>query len=180
MLAQLGEGNEAVVDRLLPLVYDELRRLAQYHLQYERSDHTINATALVHEVYLKLAAPAAGASWKDRAHFMAVASRAMRQILVDYARARNRLKRGGDAVRVSLDKAFDQPSEEAEDVLILDEMLTRLEALNPQHSRIVECRYFGGLTLEETAAVLDTSVSSVKRGWRAARAWLYREMYPPS
>lgn len=176
LLQRLGGGDEDVVERLFPLVYDELRRLAHYHLGHERPDHTLNTTALVHEVYLKLAGPAPQTSWADRAHFIAVASRAMRQILVDYARRRNRQKRGGNAVKVSLDKAAEIAMDEAESLLALDEALTRLETLNPMHGRIVECRYFGGLTIEETAAALGVSDSTVKRGWRSARAWLYRHL----
>lgn len=169
-------GEEVVEPALLPAVYGELRRLAQHHLRHERPGHTLNATALVHEAYLKLASPSEEPSWQDRAHFKAVASRAMRQILVDYARHRSRQKRGGDAVRVSFVSSLFAARQTDENILVLEAALNRLESLNPEHSRIVECRYFGGLTIEETAMALNLSASTVKRGWRAARSFLALEI----
>lgn len=179
LIAQLSVGDEAAVARLTPILYDELRRLAQFHMGHERPDHTLSATALVHEAYLKLAGSPSEQAWKDRAHFVAIASRAMRQILADHARRRARVKHGGNRLRVSLDHALGlfNTTSDSEDVLALEAALTQLEAMDPIHARIVECRYYGALTIEETAVALGTSASSVKRGWRSARVWLYRELH---
>ena len=159
------------------LVYDELRKLAASALRHERSDHTLQPTALVHEAYLRLADEPT-ARWENRSHFMAVAARAMRRILVDHARKHKAVKRGSGAVRLSLDdleRAATSPSD-AVDLVALDDALGRLANLDPRQARIVELRFFGGLSVEETAAVVDASARTVKRDWQLARAWLKREM----
>jgi RNA polymerase sigma factor (TIGR02999 family) len=166
---------EGVLDRLLPVVYGELRTMAHRHLLGERESHTLNTTALVHEAYLKLV-DQAWHSAASRAYFFGAASRAMRQILVDHARLRTRKKRGGRQRPVELEEHHLVVDEVAADLLDLDEALDRLTAIVPRAARVVECRFFGGLSVEETAAVLDVSVRTVKRDWILARAWLYREM----
>lgn len=176
LLQQASEGEREVLDELLPLVYDELRGIAHNQLRAERPGHTLNTTALVHEAYLKLV-DQTRVEWKNRAHFYAVAARAMRRILVDYARKRGRQKRGGDAIRVPLETDLMAFSSSQSDALqALDESLQRLETINPRHGRVVECRYFGGMTVEETAAALDISPATVSRDWQFARAWLKREL----
>jgi RNA polymerase sigma factor (TIGR02999 family) len=176
LLVEVSEGGQQAFDRLVPLVYDELQRLARHHLKHERPDHTLNTTALVHEAYLKLV-DQQQVQWQNRAHFFAVASMAMRRILVNYARKKKRLKRGGGVVKLSLDDVPEVMSDErADEIVALDEGLTRLAAINERAARVVECRFFGGLTIEETAAVLDTSAMTVKRDWRLAKTWLRREM----
>lgn len=176
ILQEASAGDRSAVDRLLPVVYDELRRLAQSHLARERPDHTLQATALVHEAYLKLI-DQTRVKWQNRAHFFAVAAQAIRRILIDHARAKGRRKRGGDADRVSLDEVLtlsvEQPST---DLLALDEALTRLGAHEPQKAKVVEMRFFGGLTSEETAEVLGIGTRTVERHWQYSRAWLYREL----
>jgi RNA polymerase sigma factor (TIGR02999 family) len=179
LLSQLGDGNRAALDDLLPLVYNELRRMAQQYLRAERVGHTLNATALVHEAYLKLVDQQS--PWQNRSHFFAVASIAMRRILVNYAKMRGREKRGGDAPKMSLDAAMEggleaMSDERAEEIVALDEALKRFAAINERAARVVECRYFGGLSIEETADALGTSPMTVKRDWALAKAWLKREM----
>lgn len=177
LLAELaGDGRDAM-DHVFPLVYDELHNVARRQLQSERADHTLNATALVHEAYLRLAG-AEGIEWCSRAHFFAVAARAMRRILINHAEARNSQKRGGQWRRVELspDAAVHRDRDVA--MLDLDRALTRLSTLDERQCRIVECRYFAGMSLEETAAGLDISVATVKREWTVARAWLHRELAP--
>lgn len=160
----------------MPLVYDELRRLAHYYLQRERSDHTLQSTALVHEAYLRLAGPGAP-QWQNRAHFFGIAARVMRQILVEYARAHTAEKRGGvGACKLTLDEALDLQQKTDIDVIALDSALTRLSELDPQQSRIVELRFFTGLTIEDTSEVMGISPATVKRDWTSARAWLHREI----
>lgn len=162
---------------LVPLVYAELRRLARHYLRQERSGHTLQATALVHEVYLRLA-PHGSGGWEDRGHFVGVAARLMRQILVEYARGRRRQKRGGaDQRRVVLEEtiAVIDPNQ-CDEWEALDEALNRLAQLSPRQAHIVELRYFGGLTVEESAAALRISPKTVKRDWSVARAWLRREL----
>lgn len=176
LLREVGEGNRDAFDRLVPLVYEQLKQLARRRLRAERSDHTLNTTALVHEAYLQLAGADQG-RWQDRAHFFAAASRVMRHLLVDHARARNAYKRGGDRVRVPFDEdALRLSQEYAEAIEDLDEALTRLEALSPRQSRLLEQRYFGGLTLKECAAVLGVGLTTVKEELYLARAWLAREL----
>lgn len=175
LLVSLGDGDSAALDKLMPLVYSELRRLARSRLGSERSDHTLNTTALVHEAYLKLA-DQNRINWQSRAQFFALASQAMRRILVDYARRRNAAKRGGNAV-VTVRETDSVASEvRADELLALDESLKRLAAIDPRQSQIVECRFFGGLSIEETAKVIGVSTATVKREWAVARAWLYREL----
>jgi RNA polymerase sigma factor (TIGR02999 family) len=176
LLEDLAGGDAEALDRLFPIVYEELRRVAHGQLHLERAGHTLNTTALVHEAYLKLVKHPPDVQWQSRVHFFAVAARAMRQILVNYAKARSRAKRGGDAPHVSLEEAVVMPEARAEELVALDEALDRLEAMSERQSRVVECRYFGGLTIEETAQVLGVSVVTVKRDWATARAWLYREV----
>ena len=174
LLEQARSGDAAVLDDLLPLIYDELYRLARAQRRRLRSHETLNTTAIVHEAYLKLSGR--DASWQDRVHFFRVAARAMRDIVVDYARRKQAAKRGGDAPDLSLDDVPPLPEVDAEEVLALHEVLERLEALDERQARVVELRYFVGLTIEETAEVLDLSPASVKRDWTTARSWLFREM----
>ena len=173
MLLAWGEGDEAARDALIPVVYDQLRRIARQHLRRERAGHTLQTTALINEAYLKLVEQSV--SWQSRNHFFGIAARLMRQILVDYARARQRLKRGGDPQQISLTAAEDE-QEQSADLLALDDALETLAEVDPQRSRIVELRFFGGLTIEETAQVMGISTPTVERGWRAARAWLQTEL----
>jgi RNA polymerase sigma factor (TIGR02999 family) len=174
LLHEWRRGDRAALDRLTPLVYDELRSLARRHLRGERHRLTLQPTALVHEAYLRLVG--SGVPWEDRAHFFGVASRLMRQVLVDHARARQAKKRGGEATRVELTGVDPSSPLPAVDVLALHEALDRLAAVDATSERIVEMRYFGGLTVEETAEALSISPATVKRDWSAARAWLLREM----
>ena len=175
LLLELSGGRREALDELLPLVYEELRRLAHRHRGGERAGHTLNTTALVHEAYLKLV-DVQKVEWQDRGHFLAMASRAMRRILVDYARARSRAKRGGEAERVPLDQAITITDVQSDDLLALDGALSGLEALNERQCRGVEYRFFGGMTLEEVADVLGVSHGTAKRDWTLARAWLNREL----
>jgi RNA polymerase sigma factor (TIGR02999 family) len=179
LLAALRQEGASGTGALLPAVYNELRRLARHYLSHERPGHTLQATALVHEVYLRLI-PQREATWDDRARFIGVAAHVMRQILVEHARARGRQKRGGDQERVPLDErvAWIDPGDLSswED---LDRALNRLAELDPRQAQIVELRYFGGLTVDETARVLDISAKTVKRDWSIARAWLRRELTSP-
>jgi RNA polymerase sigma factor (TIGR02999 family) len=179
-LARWHAGEEAAIEHLVPLVYDELRRAARSQLRRELRDHTLSPTALVHETYLRLLGQRR-LSATDRKSLLAVAGHTMRRILVDYARARTRLKRGGAVRPVSLE-ASDDPAlltqSEAEEVLAMDVALTRLARLDERAWRVVECRVFAGLTLEETAQALAISSKSVQRTWTAARAWLRKEMQP--
>ncbi|MGH2406027.1 MAG: sigma-70 family RNA polymerase sigma factor [bacterium] len=168
-------GDRTAVDRLFPLVYDELRRIAHRQLGRERADHTLGTTALVHEAYLKLV-DQTRAKWADRAHFFAVAARAMRRILVDYARRHRALKRGGERARISLEDAALVAEERADTLLALDEALTRLAELDERLSRVVECRFFGGLTEEETAEALGITTRTVRRDWLKAKGWLSRAL----
>ncbi len=181
MLEALQGGNRTVVGELFPLVYEEL--LAQAHRQRARwhGDHTLNTTALVHEAYLKLVDQTQGA-WASRAHFLGVAAKAMRHILIDHAKARRAERRGGDVLKLSLDElkaalASVLPQEEPPEALLaLDEALQRLEQENAREAQVVECRFFGGMTVRETAAALGVSPTTVKRDWVMAQAWLYREI----
>ncbi len=175
LLREWRRGDRAALDQLVALVYAELHSLARHHLRRERAAHTLQPTAVVHEAYLRLIG-AQQVPWKDRAHFFGVASRLMRQVLVDHARARRAQKRGGGATLVDLTSADPAAPAPAVDVLALHEALGRLAALDAAQERVVEMRYFGGLTVEETAEVLDISPATVKRDWASARAWLLREM----
>lgn len=178
LLRKLSAGRRDALDRLIPIVYRELRGIAHARLRNERAGHTLSTTALVHEAYMKLA-DVRHLDWRDRAHFFAMAGRIMRRILIDYARTRKRDKRGGDAVRIPLTEAADVPVDWDEDLLDLNEALTRFEAHHERPSRVVECRCFAGLSVEETAAALDISPATVKRDWSFARAWLNRELGDP-
>jgi RNA polymerase sigma factor (TIGR02999 family) len=176
LLRAWSRGDRAALDELLPLVYGELRRQAARHMRAQSDGHTLQTTALVHEAYFRLMGQE-GVEWQDRAHFFGVAGKAMRSVLVDHARARHALKRGGAARHLSLGAAgvADQ-AESAVDVLALDEALSRLAQLDERQGRIVELRYFAGLGIEETAAVLGISPATVKREWSTAKAWLRREL----
>ena len=175
ILKDWSEGNRASADRLLSLVYDELRKIAGQYLRKEKSDHTLQPTALVHEAYIKLI-DISDISWQDRAHFFAVSANIMRHILVDHARAKLAEKRGGDAHRISLEDADSLSSEPDIDLLAVDEALNELAKFDEQQSRIVELRFFGGLTIEETAHVAGISPATVKREWAMAKAWLHRKL----
>ncbi len=175
LLIQWRDGDADAFDAMMPLVYDELRRLAQYHLRGERRGHTLSTTALVHEAYLNLVRQDE-TPWEGRAHFFAVAAKAMRHILISYARKRKRLKRGGGLPDITLDRAPVFAEDRVEELLALDQCLARLEAMDPRIVQVVECRYFGGLTIAETADVLKTSPATVKRDWQMAKAWLRREL----
>lgn len=175
LLAAVRAGDEAAVNKLVPAVYEELRRLAKRHMAGQRRGHTLQTADLVNEAYLKLVS-LHETGWKDRIHFFAVASRAMRSVLVDYARRRGYAKRGGNPIRVSLSEANQISEGKSAEVIAVDEALTRLAALDPRKSQIVELRYFGGLGVEESAELMGVSSRTVKREWRWAKAWLYREL----
>jgi RNA polymerase sigma-70 factor (ECF subfamily) len=175
LLAAWGEGDQAAFDRLIPVVQAELRRIARRKMANERADHTLQPTALVNEAYLKLV-DIRHVKWQDRAHFFAMAARVMRRVLVDVARAHGYQKRGGGACRVSLHESAVVASEQEEDVIALDEALEALAAFDARKAQIVEMRFFGGLSVEETAEALDISQRTVKRDWTMARLWLLREM----
>ncbi|MFY9805526.1 MAG: sigma-70 family RNA polymerase sigma factor [Candidatus Acidiferrales bacterium] len=175
LLADWSQGNEEAREALIPVVYDELRRIARRHLYRERPDHTLQSAALVNEAYLRLVRQDAP-QWQDRAHFLAVAAQLMRHILVDHARARLTGKRGGGAPRLSLDAELVPAQKQELDLVALDDALAKLTALDPQQGRLIELRFFGGLSIEETAVVLGVSPATVKREWATARAWLQREM----
>jgi RNA polymerase sigma factor (TIGR02999 family) len=176
LLAQVREGNQGAAERLLPMLYAELRRMAGAYLQRERPGHTLQATALVNEVYLRLAG-GEPISWQNRAHFFAMAANSMRQILLDYARRRRADKRGGrDAQQVDLAPDIPGVSPKIENVIAIDEALERLAQIDARQSRLVELRFFAGLNVEEVAEVMGVSAVTIKREWRSAKAWLYREL----
>jgi RNA polymerase sigma-70 factor (ECF subfamily) len=180
LLRDWGEGDQQALDQLIPVVYRELHRLAEHYLRGERPDHTLEPTALVHEAYLRLA-DWHGVTWQNRAHFFGVAAQLMRRILVDYARRHRAAKRGAGAPKITLSRALGSGEERgdeeaAEDLVALDEALSRLAQLDPRQGRIVELRYFSGLTVEEIAEVLGISPATVKREWSMARAWLSRAL----
>ena len=176
LLLDWSDGDKAALDKLMPLVYQELRRLARYYMRRERAGHTLQTTALVNEAYIRLV-DYKRMRWQDRAHFLAVAAQAMRRILIEHARSRQTARRdGAEARQVSLDEAAVLADEQAAEMIALDDALTSLAALDPRKSRIVELRYFGGLEIEETAAVLGISPATVKREWSTARLWLHREI----
>ncbi len=176
MLKEWSGGNRDALDQLLPLVYDELHRQASRYLRRERGDHTLQTTALIHEAYLKLI-DQRDVRWQNRAHFFAIAATAMRRILVDYARERHRVKRGGSAENLPLDEAFQISSKEKSiDLIALDEALTRLAKFDGRQARVVELRYFSGLSNDETAEVLGVSNATVRLDWNLAKAWLKQEI----
>ena len=168
-------GDEQALATLMPLVYDELRRLAASYLRRERPGQTLQATALVHDVYLRLLQDS-HLSWQNRAHFFGIAARSMRQILIERARARGAAKRGGDQVRVTFDDGLNVSAAQTIDLEALDDAMTRLDTLDPELARVVEVRFFGGLSIEETAEALSVSPATVKRRWTLAKAWLAREL----
>jgi RNA polymerase sigma factor (TIGR02999 family) len=175
LLRAWGQGDARAFDALMPHVRQELHRLAAHYMAAERPGHVLQATALINEAYLRLVDWQA-VQWADRAHFFGMAAIMMRRVLTDHARHRDRAKRGGDAVRVSLSHALDKPMLVDADVIALDDALKHLEQIDPRKSRMIEMRFFGGLSLEETAAALDVSVATVRRDWNLARAWLSREL----
>lgn len=175
LLDRLADGDRTVADQLVPLVYEELRRAAARRLRHERPDHTLQATALVHEAYIKLTAQRS-ARWQNRAQFFAVASQLMRRILVDYARSKGRSRRGGGRQKVPLDEGLLVSPERTEEMLAVEESLSRLEKLDPRQGRVVELRYFGGLTVDEVAEVLGVTSKTVARDWNSAKAWLYGDL----
>ena len=177
LLAEWGKGDRFALEKLLPLVHAELRRIARREMSHERPGHTLQATALINEAYLKLLGQE-GFEWHNRAHFFAVCAQIMRHILIDHARAHARDKRGGGAIKVSLNdaNAVVMAEENAEHLMPLEDALRYLERVDPQKGRIVELRYFGGLSIEETAEVLNISPRTVRREWQRSKAWLYRMM----
>ena len=175
LLQAWGRGDKAAFDALVPLVHEELRRLARRYMRQERTGHTLQATALVNEAYLRLI-DLKRMQWQHRAHFLAMAARLMRRILVDSARSRRYQKRGGGAPKVSLDEALMVSSEPGRDLVALDDALAALAAMDPRKGQVVEMRFFGGLTVEETAEALRVSVDTVTREWRLAKVWLLREL----
>lgn len=175
LLKELSNGNKDALAKLVPVVYDELRSLAAYYLRRERSDHTLQATALVHEAYLRLV-DQRHVDWKNRNHFFGVAAQLMRRILLMHAREHHAAKRGGGAQKISLDETAILSPTEAGEFVFLDELLTHLAALDPQQARIVELRFFAGLSVEETSELMNISTATVKRDWAMAKAWLAREM----
>src|SRR3977135_787907 len=175
LLSDWQQGDQQALAKLTPLVYDELRRIAHRYVQRERNGHTLETTALVNEAYLRLAGQK-NIGWQNRSHFFAFTAQVMRHILIDHARRRRYAKHGGGAAQVSLAEAELMSQERASELVALDEALAELAQLDPRKSRVVELRYFGGLGLAETAEVLEVSVMTVRRDWRAAKAWLYRRM----
>lgn len=175
LLVEWREGNKAALDRLIPLVYDELRRIAHRYVQRERNGHTLQTSALVNEAYLRLAGQEEP-NWENRSHFFAVTAQVMRHILIDHARRRRYVKHGGELRQVSLKDAVGMTEQRADELIALDDALSELASFDERKSRVVELRYFGGLSLEETAAVLKMSLMTVRRDWHAAKAWLYRRM----
>lgn len=175
LLKAWSGGDESALERLTPLIYGELHRLAHYYMGRERDGLTLQTSALINEAYMKLV-EVREVQWQDRAHFLGVAARLMRRILVDFARTRLAEKRGGDRQRVSLDAVPAVSQDSGPDMLALDRALQALEELDQRQSQVVELRFFGGMTIDETAAVLQVSPGTVRRDWRMARAWLYREL----
>jgi RNA polymerase sigma factor (TIGR02999 family) len=175
LLRAWSEGDQTALDRLMPVVYENLHRLAQSYMAQERPDHTLQATSLVHETYLRLL-DAAQPSWQDRAHFFAVCARMMRRVLVDWARARQATKRGGEERPLCLQEAVAEVGDTGMDLVAVDDVLTALAAVDARKSQVVEMRFFGGLSVKETAAVLKVSEQTVLRDWRLAKSWLQREL----
>ena len=175
LLHEFSAGDQGALGRLMPRVYDELRAIARTHMAKERPGHTLNATALVHEAYLRLA-QLERMNWQDRNHFFAIASQAMRRVLVNHAVARNTLKRGGKSPKTEFTDNLGFQQRDLDGILALHEALDRLRQLEPRQVRVVECRFFGGMRVEETAAALGLSSATVKRDWAVARAWLNREL----
>jgi len=175
LLVRWRSGDQDALDALMPIVYRELRQLAQHYLRQERSDHTLQSTALVHEAYMRLAGQKPP-EWQNRAHFFGIAAHLMRQILVEHARGRSAAKRGSGATRITLDESVVSAEPQSIDVIVLDKALEELTKLDAQQGRIVELRYFAGLSIEDTSEALGISPATVKRDWTTARAWLFRAM----
>ena len=175
LLLAWSDGDEAALEQLIPLVHAELRRIAQRHMGHERAGHTLQATALVNEAYLRLV-DARQMKWQNRAHFFAISARLMRRVLVEFARSHRSQKRGAGAQKVSLDEALIVSQERSAALIAIDDALTALAALDPRQSQVVEMRFFGGLSVEETAESLDVSAGTVMREWKLAKAWLLREL----
>jgi len=175
LLVRWRGGDQAALDTLMPLVYQELRRLAQHYLRQERREHTLQSTALVHEAYVRLVGQNVP-QWQSRAHFFGIASRLMRQILVEHARSHQAAKRGGSCCKLALDDAMDLAGQVDIDMVMLDDALKKLAEMDPQQSRIVELRFFTGLSIEDTSEVMGISPATVSREWTSARAWLHREI----
>lgn len=175
LLSDRSKGDQSALEQLLPMVYGELRRLASAYLRRERPDHTLQSTALVHEAFLRLV-DQHDVQWRSRAHFYAIAAQMIRRILVDYARAQQAEKRGSGAVKLALDEAVGVPMRSDVDLLGLNDALDRLAGFDPRQSRLVELRFFAGLSIEETAEAMEMSPATIKREWSSARAWLFREM----
>jgi RNA polymerase sigma-70 factor, ECF subfamily len=174
LLIEWREGDRAALDRLVPIVYDELRRIAHRYVQHERDGHTLQTSALVNEAYLRFAGQRK-VDWQNRAHFYAVTAQVMRHILIDHARRRRYVKHGGEVQQIPINDAAEMSPQRAGELIALEEALDQLAKLDRRKSQVVELRYFAGLSLEETAEVLQTSLMTVRRDWRAAKAWLYRE-----
>jgi len=174
LLRAMKGGDASAAEKLLPLVYTELHRLARHYMRRERADHTLQPTALINEAYLRLARD--NIDWQSRQHFVGVAAHVMRRVLVDHARAHNAEMRGGELQRVELDEGLAVSRDRSDEVLALHDALNRLEELNPRQARVVELRYFAGLSVEEVAAITDMSARSVKRDWAIARLWLFQEI----
>ena len=175
LLSALTRGEDGAASKLVPVVYDELRRLAGSYMRRERVDHTLQATALVHEAYMRLVEQRS-INWQNRAHFFGIAAQLMRRILIDHARGHTREKRGGEQTKVSLDEAFVFVEQRADELLAVDDSLNVLAKIDPRQARIVELRFFGGLSVEEAAEVLGVSPKTVKRDWSVAKAWLYADL----
>ncbi|HLV87775.1 MAG TPA: sigma-70 family RNA polymerase sigma factor [Candidatus Sulfotelmatobacter sp.] len=175
LLSALTRGEQHAASKLIPVVYDELRRLAASYMRRERIDHTLQATALVNEAYLKLVEQRS-VDWQSRAHFFGIAAQLMRRILIDHARGQLRQKRGGEMQMVSLDEAFVFSEQQGDELLAINDSLEKLTKVDPRQARVVELRFFGGLTVEEAAQVLGVSPKTVKRDWNVAKAWLYADL----
>ena len=175
LLLAWGQGNDAALEKLMPLVYDELRRLAHQYMNRERAGHTLQTTGLVNEAYLRLV-DMNRVQWQNRAHFFAISAKLMRRILVDFARSRNYLKRGGKAPHVSLDETLLVSTQKGTDLVALDDALNALSQVDPRKSKVVEMRFFGGMSVEETAEALSVSPETVMRDWKTAKVWLLREL----
>lgn len=175
ILIRYGKGDAQAIEELLPRVYQELRRLAASYMRKENAEHTLQATALVHEAYFRLI-DQKEVQWQNRAHFFGVAAQMMRRILIDHARVKHANKRGGDHTKVSFDEALHWSEKDGPDLLAIDAALTKLQQLDERQAKVVELRYFGGLSIEETAEALETSPATVKRDWLLAKAWLAREL----
>ncbi len=175
LLLAWGDGDKQALDRLMPFVYEELRRLAKNYMRNQRSDHTLQTTALVNEAYLRLI-DSSQVRWQNRTHFFAISAQLMRRVLVDFARKKKAIKRGGEEQKITFDEALPVSSQKESELIALDEALNELAKMNERQSQIVEMRYFGGMNEKEIAEALNISARTVRRDWSVARAWLYREL----